>query len=711
MASSKKPPTYNKFTASQPLKRQKQPSNLRTSIKELREPLKQFLPYSRDITNAQKMKASRMRLKMDTSTIEQNILADSSKMGKKIVEEQQQKLQTYYQLIKEMTESDPNFFKISSPDDKSNKIGQIEAKYGVELNPDDTETIFKLGKWATSSRSNYKKVFEEGLQFSESGEISHIDPYVYENPLKMVLQFLGKIESTSTTLQKPVYVLQSTRQMNDDISYRFKYEHDSNGNVANVDRDDPSILTDTYINDFSQEVPIDRPDGKDTMLEMMSDPDPIIGNIRIRDVYPTINELIQSQLRNEYFSIPIISKQIDERTGEIVSGNIDVQINPKLSAAVENYELMVDGTIPMTDDVSELPIYFSVSSVYDTEEIITMTEYILNLIKTQLDKYGIISDDTIKEADQQAAAGRHSALLLLYKREVYSIGYSTMGGKVDGVDNKLLDIFNKFVGATKGLIATRDYYIDIDEENTNLHVSDVGVLRRKHLDNLINYSRGANNRGGFGYVSVGGLAEDSPNNAFDKINELGNGYNYDNVSPEEQNIIIDEIAKDEEVREYYENEYFTNYGTQFFLPNDAYVFQTSESTLLSDFVSVFSTEYSNMLSHYGTNCARFIQSILNDRITCGLAKLSIPSQCKRLPHLIPVDGDYLIKFFKTYITNDVGGLLKHCQCPPYEPKSKSASIFGLFSRTGGKTTKKQSKRTKTKAKKNPRKSRKNLTRK
>ena len=667
------------------------------------------------IDKTKKSESALRAVGLPTQGLERIRQMTTEQAGRNMMREQQEKLQMYYQIIKEILESDPTFFNTSSTDEKSEKIMQLGVIFREQLKPSDSQTLFNLGQWGTSSKTRLRKIFNQGLEFSKSGEISQVDPYLYENPLKMVVQFLSKIESTSRTLQKPVYVLQSTEQMNDDISYRFKYQHDANGNVVNVDKLDPSVLTDTYINDLSQHLPIDKLDGKEMMFEMMSDPDPIIGNIRIRDVYPTINDLIRSQLRNEYFSIPIISKQIDPVTNQVISGHIDVQINPKLSYAVERYELMIDGKVKMTDDVSELPIYFAVSSVYDAEEIITMNEYILNLIKTQLDKYGIISDDTIKEVNQQAAAGRHSALLILYKREVYSIGYSTMGGKVDGVDNKLLDIFNKFVGATKGLIATRDYYIDIDENNANLHIADVGILRRNHLSNLISYSRGLNKKGGFGNVSIGGLVEDSPNNEYDRINKLGRRYHYYDSSPEDQELIIDEISKDEYVRLYYETEYFTNYGTQFFMPNDAYVFQTSESTLLSDFVSIFSKEYSNMLSHYGTNCARFVQSILNDRITCSLATLSIPSQCKRLPNLIPVDGDYLIKFFNIYMSNNVNDLLEHCQSPTYEDKKSKSKPSGSFSllpffRKGGSKKRKTIKKKTIKNKKQSN-YRKNLTRK
>jgi hypothetical protein len=283
-----------------------------------------------------------------------------------------------------------------------------------------------------------------------------------------------------------------------------------------------------------------------------------------------------------------------------------------------------------------------------------------------------------------------------------------MGGKVEGVSNKLVDIFNKLVGATKGLIATRDYYIDINEDYTNLQISDVGILRRNHLENLISYSHGMDGRGGFGYVSVGGLVEDSPDNMYNEINVMGNKYKYYDVSPDEQALILDEIAKDDDVKEYYENGYLTNYGTQYFLPYDAYVFQATESTLLSDFVGVFSEEYSNMLSHYGTNCARFVQSIFNDRITCGLGTLAIPSQCKRKEHLVPVDGDYLIQFFNTYMTNNVEGLLEHCQSGRYEPKPKSG-FFGMQGGKKRKTMKKQAKKTKKHRKIT--KSRKNLKRK
>jgi hypothetical protein len=599
-----------------------------------------------------------------------------------MIAEQQQKLQQYYKIIKEINESEPDFFSFSSADDYERDIERNEKliliQHGYRVDEDDAAMIFKLGKWSTSSNSRYTKIFDEGLQFSEAGEISHVDPYLYKNPLKMVIQFLDKIQSTSSTLQKPVYTLQSTRQMDEDISERFKYERDGYGKVTNVDEYDNLIDTDT------------TPDGKNVMLEMMSDPDPVIGNIRIRDAYPTIQDLIQSQLRNEYFSIPVVSKQTHYRTGEIISGNIEVQINPKLSEAVENYELMLTGAKPMTDDVSELPIYFTVSSVYDADEIIKMTDYAVNLIKTKLSEYGIISDSTIKNLNQQAAAGRHSAILILHRREVYSVGYSTMGGKVEGVSDKLVDIFNKLVGATKGLIATRDYYIDINQEYTNLQISDVGILRRNHLENLISYSHGMDGRGGFGYVSVGGLVEDSPDNMYNEINRIGKDNKYYYASPEEQALIIDEIANDDNVKEYYENGYLTNYGTQFFLPYDAYVFQATESTLISDFVGVFSKEYSNMLSHYGTNCSRFVQSIFNDRITCALGTLAIPSQCKRKEHLVPVDGDYLIQFFNAYMSNNVDGLQKHCQSGPYEPKPKR--FFGM----GGKkrkTMKKKSKRT------------------
>jgi len=654
--------------------------------------LKQFV---KTFETERKIKKVKTELGKDTATNIRRIEAESRKIGEQMIAEQQQKLQQYYKIIKEINESEPDFFSFSSADDDERDIERNEKlmliQHGYRVDEDDAAMIFKLGKWSTSSNSRYTKIFDEGLQFSEAGEISHVDPYLYKNPLKMVIQFLDKIQSTSSTLQKPVYTLQSTRQMDEDISERFKYERDGYGKVTNVDEYDNLIDTDT------------TPDGKNVMLEMMSDPDPVIGNIRIRDAYPTIQDLIQSQLRNEYFSIPVVSKQTDYRTGEIISGNIEVQINPKLSEAVENYELMLTGAKPMTDDVSELPIYFTVSSVYDADEIIKMTDYAVDLIKTKLSEYGIISDSTIKNLNQQAAAGRHSAILILHRREVYSVGYSTMGGKVEGVSDKLVDIFNKLVGATKGLIATRDYYIDINEEYTNLQISDVGILRRNHLENLISYSRGKDGRGGFGYVSVGGLVEDSPDNMYDEINRIGKDNKYYYASPEEQALIIDEIANDDNVKEYYENGYLTNYGTQFFLPYDAYVFQATESTLISDFVGVFSKEYSNMLSHYGTNCSRFVQSIFNNRITCALGTLAIPSQCKRKEHLVPVDGDYLIQFFNAYMSNNVDGLQKHCQSGPYEPKPKR--FFGM----GGKKRKTMKKQTKKHRKIT--KSRKNLARK
>jgi hypothetical protein len=110
-----------------------------------------------------------------------------------------------------------------------------------------------------------------------------------------------------------------------------------------------------------------------------------------------------------------------------------------------------------------------------------------------------------------------------------------------------------------------------------------------------------------------------------------------------------------------------------------------------------------MLSHYGTNCARFVQSILNDRITCGLkafgigTSLAVPSQCKRLSHLTPVDGAYLINFFDLYMSNNVIGVIDHCKSGNI-PK-KSIFKFGF----GGKkkTIKKNKQNKKSKKHKNP----------
>jgi hypothetical protein len=572
----------------------------------------------------------------------------------------------------------------------------IITTYGntYSIDQSDTEQILKLGKYKESPIKRRRDVYEQTETFANVGDVSHED-YIDKNPLKMIVQFLSKIQSTSPTLQQPVYVLRSSRQMDDYVSERYKYQRDGYGNIVNIDENND--LVDTS----------DTPDGKNVMLEMMSDPDPVIGKIRIKDAYPDIHDLIKSQLRNEYFSIPIISKQIDEATGETIGGHIDVQINQKLIDAVERCELMLKGELPqeqaeiIKSDVSQLPIYFAVSSVYDEDEIVEMSDYVASAVSDKL--RGIFNLERDELLNEQAAAGRHAAILILYNREVYSVGYSTMGGKVEGVKNKLFDLFNKLGGATKGLLATRDYYIDIDPENINLQVSDVGILRSHHLENLMNYSQGYRNRGGFGYVSVGGLVDESPNNEYDRINNMANNYDYNSASDDDKENIIDLIANDDAVKEYYETEFLTNYGTQFFLPNDAYVFQASESTVFSDMVSVISSEYANMLRHYGTNCARFVQSILNDRITCGLnlginTGLDVPSQCRRLPGLVKLTPDYLITFINLYMENNVDEVVRHCLAVP---------VGGKKRRTHKKTHKKTHKtQLKPKSRKQQRKSRK-----
>lgn len=667
------------------------------------DPKNQLQSFADKIRREQKITKMRRDIGMSTEESTNRIFKMSKEQGDKQIEEYEEKLAAYEQVIDEINQQDPSFFKYSTYDndqremEKQEKLILIKNEYPF-LTEEDVYTIFKIGNSKESSNEENRRLFESVHKIVKSG-VPHEDPDPYVEPLKMVAQFLSKIQSTSPTLQQPVFTLRTTEQMNDDISKRYMYERDGYGRIINVDDEKNLVSTES------------TPDGKDVMFQMMSEPDPVIGNIRIKDAYPNINDLIRSQLRNEYFSIPIISKQIDERTGKTISGHIDVQINPKLSEAVERYELMLEGKAPQIDDVADLPIYFAVSSVYDKDEIIQMSDYITSTIQEQLATHGIIYNvDEIKKLNQQAAAGRHSALLILYRREVYSIGYSSMGGQVEVNEGGLLNMFNKMIGATKGLIATRDYYIDINTDYINLQISDVGVLRRNHLENLINYSRGYGNRGGFGYVSIGGLVEDSPNNKYNLINSIATVNHYNSVSDEDKEEIINLIAQNKQVKEYYENGYLTNYGTQFFLPYDAYIFQTSESSILSDFVNIFSHEYANMLSHYGTNCARFVQSILNDRITCGLeafgigTSLAVPSQCKRLGHLTQVDGNYLIKFFDLYMSNNVSGLIEHFQSGNI-PK-KSIFRFGGKKKTIKKKSKPTIKRKHHKSRKTHRKSRK-----
>jgi hypothetical protein len=621
--------------------------NLREKTGELTQ---QVSKYSEELDRSQQMIGFFRREGLDPSLISADIERSSSKLGEKFANIEQLKTQQSLNRFNLIMSKNPSFFRNLFRRENPSKYMRIIYNYlkndlGITIKKDDVEKIIKIAKLTYSKDPRDKKTLERIKQFAQQGNSKQPpDDYAKYHPNKMLLHFLENIQSTPRSFQYPILQLEDASQIRPDI---------------------PSV---TELYDSPESVPPleEQVLNREQLYEMMSEPDHVIGQISINTIYPTIEDFITSALRNEYFTYPVIQKEHEDQDGTIPrTGHIGVKINPTIEDAVNRFEAIFAGNTVATPitDVADLPIYFTVASVLDSNETLPMKEYIkgtitdtiisaINSLKISendqvqwLIRNAGLDLDHLKNLNQQAAAGRHSAILILHQRKLYSIGYSSLGGKVER-SGSLINMLNNILHAKKGLIATRDYYIDTDPDNINLQISDIGILRRNHLDNLLKYSVD------IGYVSLGGIVYDSPD-----------GKIYGHIEELAETNSVDEIAQDEVVQSYYENGLLTNYGTQFFLPKDAYVFQTTQLTVLSDIVSLFSKKYGEMLSRYGTNCARFIQHIFNDRIQCGVATLAVPAKCERLDSLpLPkVDGDYILQFIDLYMANDVAALVDFCR--------------------------------------------------
>ena len=624
---------------------------IRQNVKEMTGELpQQVSEYAEELDRSQQMIGFFRNQGLNPDQIRTDIERSSTKLGEKFANIDQLKTQQSLNRFNLIMSKDPSFFRNLFRRENPSKYMRIIYNYlknvlGITIKKDDVEKIIKIAKLTYSKDPRDKETLERIKQFAQQG-ISKPKPdnYADYHPNKMLLHFLENVQSTPRSFQYPILVLENPEQIRPDI---------------------PSV-TELYESPESVPPLEEQVLNREQLYEMMSEPDHVIGQINISTIYPTIEDFITSALRNEYFTYPVIEKEYDGTIPR--TGHIGIKINPAIEDAVYRFESIFAGNrvaTPITD-VADLPIYFTVASVLDSDETLPMREYIKSTITdsviTAINSLKISENDQVrwliesvgldldrlKNLDQQAAAGRHSAILILHQRKLYSIGYSSLGGKVER-SGSLINMLNNILHAKKGLIATRDYYIDTDPDNINLQISDIGILRKNHLENLLNYSED------IGYVSIGGIVYDSPD-----------GKIYNDIEELAETNSIDEIAQDEVIKSYYDNGLLTNYGTQFFLPKDAYVFQTTQLTVLSDIVKLFSKKYGEMLSRYGTNCARFVQHIFQDRIECGVATLAVPAVCKRLDSLpLPkVDGDYILQFIKLYMANDVDALVTLCSPNP-----------------------------------------------
>ena len=95
------------------------PKPVRISDEEIRN-------LAKEVNRRRKIMEIQRKLGMDTATNKERIEKASSEIGKEMIAEQQEKLKQYYQIIKEINESEPHFFSFSSADDDDREIERKE---------------------------------------------------------------------------------------------------------------------------------------------------------------------------------------------------------------------------------------------------------------------------------------------------------------------------------------------------------------------------------------------------------------------------------------------------------------------------------------------------------------------------------------------------------------------------------------------------------
>lgn len=620
-------------------------------------------------------KMSDPALNSEVATLESTVanlrteLEGDPQVSEEIIREEKDKMLMFLDAADKVNTFSPNFFKITSmseADKQAEKHAKMTELFTAltsmyptyQPSDADLETIFLLG----SNPAAYKSA----VSLTE-GTPTFPDVLGKTTFLQRLGDFLSRFSSTPGNFQLPIFVLTEPDKLDPELIQKYKYQHNPyTGEIVNVDVD--GNLTDNYIRLNEDGIPmtdnvgnpivvnIDEPDGRKVSFNMLNDPDPVIGNFRLKDCYDSVDALLQTFLRfGDRISIPIIKKSTQGASNKLNVGHIGVGINAEIIGGVDMMEQILNskGTLPLPGDINEVPIYICISNVPET--------YVQNpSIPEMIKKW---KDDSF-ESD---IGGYHSGFLIVYRRKVYSAGFGAIGGKVDDLTtvayaaNSLL---------SKGTIMSRDYLFDLD--STNLHVSDIGVLRQEHIDRMSAYINE------IGYVNIGGFL---PNMlcSRDTVQYMRDNFTLDITTNtpllnlirhlSDEGLNIDEIKLIPQVQIYYDTSLVTNYGIQYVLPKTGYTMGSVETPFLSDALKSLKftpDTYNNLMSHTGTNCARFVQSIFTNRITCSLTNklistVSSPAQCRRLPYLQPLSSDNFTQALELFLSNDVDGFVQHTQ--------------------------------------------------
>lgn len=621
-----------------------------SKIEELR---KQYVGTTASKLSIEKRKEAKAKYFQETTNV-------SNEISNQLLDEERQKITMFLNVVDAIKSSDHAFFNIVSvseaekEEETIEKLKQlypfIETHYSYIPTDDELRTIFLMG-------SNLD-AYNSAAKYEENAEA--IPEQIGEIPFLMRLtDFLGRVTATPNDVAKPVFCLTSPDQLDGSLTNMFKYEHNPySGQIVNVDVN--GNLTDTYIsrdefgnpitdeNGNIETLTIEEPDGRIVAFNMLNDPDEITGHFRLRDCYGSIESFISTVGRfGERAQIPIINRTLED--GHIKTGHIATTINPEIVAGVDAIEAVFDrlGTaeqLPFPDDINDIPIYICISNVPES--------YAHN-----------VSVKELFSRQQEDIAGFHSGFLILYKRTVYSAGFGAVGGQVEELMTIAKSASSQF---SKGVIMSRDYLFDLMANAENkLHVSDVGILRKMHLVRMTEYINE------IGYVNIGGMLPPGKDNILEYI--IGNF---------RSGVSAAELAAVPEVREYFSTALLSNYGFQYVLPKTAYTLASTETEFLSKPAGLLGNlkeEQINLYKHTGTNCARFIQSIFNDRITCAitssvLSTVSAPAQCRRLPHLNHLTDELFVNTLQAFLDNNVAAFIDFTQALATMPSTIMTTI-------------------------------------